>query len=516
MTSGASIRDTINKATDENLTSENWDLIMTACDLVNASPEATAKEAVDTLAKRLSFRSGNVQLYALTLANALAQNGDMKTQRELASSMFTNALVRLGSDRTAHPTVKTKLLEVVQEMTTAFGSDPQLALMAAALNTIKASNPSLAARVTEPARPSVQRAETSDEDDIKKAIALSLQDVPAARAEPPQQQHPQQQPQQKPVPEQAQNMVVHRVRAQYDYETEEANTLSFKKGDIIWVLDGEYSDWWKGSLRGQIGLFPLNYVEPMTSPSNEELAAEAAEETEVFAAVGDVSRLVQLVTMPSEENRAEMRTLYEKAISLQPKLVRVLTRYAERKNEFEDLNARFKEAMDKYNEIFVSSLPGAGMIGGMGGMLPGMMMSHTPVPSATPMQMPPLQASHNPFNTAYTDPYQMQQQPQQPLEPMYAPPQYAPPAMQQTQQQQQQQQQHQGMMFSAPPSAASASAPTPAPSAVVPATVPPYFQTSDPYAAVPSTPGPSMPPAVAPQYSAYAGTPAPGQQPRYY
>ena len=52
------------KATDENLTSENWEYIMDVCDKVTTE-ESGAKDAVASMIKRLAHRNANVQLYTL-------------------------------------------------------------------------------------------------------------------------------------------------------------------------------------------------------------------------------------------------------------------------------------------------------------------------------------------------------------------------------------------------------------------------------------------------------------------
>lgn len=47
------------------------------------------------------------------------------------------------------------------------------------------------------------------------------------------------------------------ARALYDFEGTRSDNLSFKKGDILTVLNQNDSGWWQGSnMHGRIGLFP--------------------------------------------------------------------------------------------------------------------------------------------------------------------------------------------------------------------------------------------------------------------
>jgi len=82
------------KATDENLTSENWEFILDVCDKVNAKPEdgclplpgtsrcrnanstCRPKDAVAAITKRLAYRNANVQLYSLLVRNVLRCSPD--------------------------------------------------------------------------------------------------------------------------------------------------------------------------------------------------------------------------------------------------------------------------------------------------------------------------------------------------------------------------------------------------------------------------------------------------------
>ncbi|XP_076121858.1 GRB2-related adapter protein 2-like isoform X1 [Alosa pseudoharengus] len=53
------------------------------------------------------------------------------------------------------------------------------------------------------------------------------------------------------------------VRAIYDFTAEEDDELGFKAGEIIEVLDCNDSSWFKGRVRGRVGLFPANYTFPL-------------------------------------------------------------------------------------------------------------------------------------------------------------------------------------------------------------------------------------------------------------
>lgn len=59
--------DPVGKATDENLTSENWEYNLNVCDRVDNDNENGARNAISAIQKRLGHRSANVQLYSLSV-----------------------------------------------------------------------------------------------------------------------------------------------------------------------------------------------------------------------------------------------------------------------------------------------------------------------------------------------------------------------------------------------------------------------------------------------------------------
>lgn len=81
--------------------------------------------------KRLSHRNPNVQIYALELANTLAQNCGKPLHEELSSRSWTGALTRLINDRATAQPVQTKALRYVKEWARQFeqSGDANLSLM---------------------------------------------------------------------------------------------------------------------------------------------------------------------------------------------------------------------------------------------------------------------------------------------------------------------------------------------------------------------------------------------------
>ena len=314
------------KATDENLTSEDWGAIIEVCDKVSNDPSGP-NQVIQSIIKRLAHRNANVQLYTLELGNALSQNCGKNVHRELASRAFTDALLKLANDRNTHQQVKAKILERMKEWSDMFSKDADLGIMYDAYFRLKQNNPTL----QPPSAPQKNRLTDMDrqkeEDELQMALQLSLQEeerkksssqpTPAAAVAGPSSQAPQGDgtpaAQAQPIaahPTGTTAATVSRVRALYDFTPSEPGELEFKKGDVIAVLESVFKDWWRGSLKGNTGIFPLNYVEKLTDPTPDELQREAQMEAEVFAEIKNVEKLLTLLstsnTAPREEDNEEI------------------------------------------------------------------------------------------------------------------------------------------------------------------------------------------------------------------
>ena len=66
-------------------------------------------------------------------------------------------------------------------------------------------------------------------------------------------------------------VTVEQVVALYKYQKQNHDELTFEKGCVINVISKLDSDWWTGELNGQTGLFPSNYVAPLSSISESDL-----------------------------------------------------------------------------------------------------------------------------------------------------------------------------------------------------------------------------------------------------
>ena len=192
--------------------------------------------------------------------------------RELASRAFTDALLRLANDRNTHQQVKAKILERMQEWADMF-KDPDLGIMKDQYYKLKSQNPNL----HPPSAPQKSRLTDLDrqkeEEELQMALKLSIQDKTAQSqakpAEPsasagPSQSQPAAQPQ--TVPSGTTAATVSRVRALFDFHATDPDELTFRKGDIIAVLESVYKDWWKGSVKRPDRYLPFKLRREVSGP----------------------------------------------------------------------------------------------------------------------------------------------------------------------------------------------------------------------------------------------------------
>lgn len=112
-------------ATSESNTGDDWGKIVEICDNADGN-EATAREVVATLVKRVQHRNVNVILFSLTVANSLMQNCSSTVKREVASRAFLDALMRQINNQHTHVTVRNRILELIKQWAELASNDASL------------------------------------------------------------------------------------------------------------------------------------------------------------------------------------------------------------------------------------------------------------------------------------------------------------------------------------------------------------------------------------------------------
>ncbi|UZJ56070.1 hypothetical protein CBS101457_005390 [Exobasidium rhododendri] len=412
------------KATDENLTSENWQLNLDVCDKVTSDGPSGSRNCVAAILKRLVHRNANVQLYSLTLSDALSKNCGEIAHQELASRSFTQTLQRIITDRNTHDTVKKKGLALIKEWNQEWGNDESLGLIRETMESLRKQGLFVEEqREAAPVEPSSDRLRAEDEE-LRKVLELSLQDqggrggggaasfpseyrgasepssavaargaqashvassgynassslnknlpdpsrqssgsnayptLGAAAAPPPASSSAAQSP---PPPPASSQLIASRVRALYDFTPTESGELAFRKGDILRVLDSVYEHWWRGEVNGEVGIFPVNFVEVLPDPTPADLQREAEMEAKIFAQANNIDRLLSKLRGldPARDNLAEdeeLQELYQSSLSMRPKIVRLIDRYNIKVNELRTMNEKFVRARSTFDVMMEQSL----------------------------------------------------------------------------------------------------------------------------------------------------------------
>lgn len=380
LTTMGNIKKAVLKATDAKLTSDNWQYILDVCDLVSEDPEDGGKEAMELVESRLSQSDANVILRTLSLITSLAENCGSRLQQLIASKDFTGKLYGLVKDRSVHVTVKTEVVSVVRQLSVSFKRDPSLKYMNDLYVKITKNYPQL----LQDDQPNVPgkyemsyQSKLKEDRDLEEALRLSLlshqeqqrqkqlkvgqaeQVSPSTTASmaPTVSHVPPQQAQQRPQsPSLTAATPPKRVRALYDLASNEPDELAFKKGDVIVVLEQVYRDWWRGSLHGSIGIFPLNYVTPVAEPTQDEIWQEQAKEEQLLSQKQKVDQLYYKMTESSGHGEdptqdPSVNELYGSVTPLRPEVAKLIGKHARKREELLSLRQVLANAEATYNQL---------------------------------------------------------------------------------------------------------------------------------------------------------------------
>lgn len=362
----------VEKATSEMNTEENWAVIMDIVDKVNTTNGS--KDCLRSIAKRLNHRVPFVAMQALTLLDACVNNCGRPFHLEVSSRDFISECRTLINQK-AHPKVAQKLKSMIKKWAESkeFKDEPTLSLIPSFYSSLKSegidfNDPDAPTKKTVQlsSNPDVANSQ-QEEDDLAKAIALSLKDSEKSSVKTTS-LYPTGINSSAIYATSSKPKEVRKVRALYDFEAAEDNELTFKSGEFISVTDDSDANWWKGFNHRGEGLFPANFVTSDLTVEPEESKAEKAvkfkeevqvlnfESDDVTIDEGKIDEALQLIqnadpTGETQTDSTEMLRLENQCSRMGPLIDTELEKIDKKHASLCELNSKVVEAMQMYHNL---------------------------------------------------------------------------------------------------------------------------------------------------------------------
>ncbi|XP_046813245.1 signal transducing adapter molecule 1 isoform X2 [Vespa crabro] len=383
----------VEKATNENNTSEDWEKILEICDRIGNSSQ-NAKDCLRSIVKRLNSQDPHIVIQAITLLDACSSNCGKTFHLEIASRDFENDLKKMINH--SQPKIVEKIKILLKKWAEGdFKTDPQLNLIPSLYNKLRNEGLDFSSVSETPKRSSILSKDpnvvtnSQEEEDLAKAIELSLKEskpqASSSHGSPASKKSTSLYPSVNSMLTTSNTSEGRKVRALYDFEAAEDNELTFLTGEIINILDDSDQNWWKGSNHRGEGLFPSNFVtadlsvEPeqftKLEHSNKKLVQFAEEvevktlkrELEVIEVEIDEKKMDRLLHLlheadpqcDSSSDPQEMLDLEEQVTAMGPLIDAALEKVDKRHAQLTQLSSDLVEALNMYHTLMREPPPPA-------------------------------------------------------------------------------------------------------------------------------------------------------------
>lgn len=276
----------LDKATNEQSTSEDWSLILSICDKARASAK-NGKDCISAITKKLSHRVPRVALQALVVLDACVSNCGREFQKLVSSQDFINELRPLVS---RGDLVGEKTRGLIKKWSKEFENEAELSLIVSFYHYLRSAGAQFPAEESDKRRPINTNPDVVDSqreaDEIAMAIQMSLNEEKEKKV---QEKQPETPSLYYSTLQNSDGPAIRKAKALYDFEAAEDNELTFKTGDVIILIETSDANWWEGELKGKTGLFPSNFVESIEigATSNEPTEASLEKSDKVVVKVDE-------------------------------------------------------------------------------------------------------------------------------------------------------------------------------------------------------------------------------------
>lgn len=311
----------IEKATNENNVNEDWALYMDIIDFINHN--SSEKDALRIMTKRLYDKDPHVSLHTISLLNACVKNCRKNFKLEVCSRVFIDTTKQFILN-TSHPKLSEKFASMIKNWCNEaeFQNDPALNLMQSLYLELIRNGVDFGVDEnikSMKSKSSAQTAAQKEEEDLAKAIALSIKESSSSQSlsKSSSNQTKKQDASSSLFGSlsqmKASSNEKYKVKALYDFEAVDDNEITFRSGDILTITDDSDQNWWKGIDKNRKeGLFPSNFVTSDLDFEEEEYESNGSSDKKV--SFNDQVNVKVMKNEPEQVVKQEIVLIDEKKI----------------------------------------------------------------------------------------------------------------------------------------------------------------------------------------------------------